>query len=110
VHIRGLPEGKLTGEQRQNLALARAIAGPKVMSAELRDGSIVGAYDPISDMIFIHPVRLSSLPTTMDTVIHELAHRRSRKPDETPEFKEALKSVMIGVIEKVKRGEFDELL
>jgi len=110
VHIRELTEDKLTGEQKQNLALARAIAGSRVMPAELRDGNIIGAYDPVSDTIFIHPIRLSSLPTTVDTTIHEMAHRRSRRPDKTPGFEKALRDVMIEVTRKVKGGSYDHLL
>jgi len=110
MYIRGLSENMLTGEQRRNLALARAIAGPKVEPAEIHNGNIIGAYDLIDDRIFIHPVRLSSLPTTMDTIIHELAHRRSKKPDEAPEFKNALKSAMIEITRMVKEGGLDDLL
>jgi len=110
VHIRELTEDKLTGEQKQNLALAQAIAGSKVVPAEFHDGGIIGAYDLISDRIYVHPIRFSSLPATVSTITHELAHRRSKRPDEAPEFKKALRSVMIEVTRRVREGEFDELL
>lgn len=111
IRIVECPAGLLSEKQKAHLKVARAIAGkvPVIPAWFESDLPICGAYDLLEEKIYIHPLRLRKLSATVSTVIHELAHHRT-KEGHTPRFRKAEEEISREVAKKVRAGELDSLL
>jgi len=116
------PEGKLDERQKRCLALARKIvslcstytAPPGVYAAIIPDSSsghtIGGLYNRQLKRILIHIRSLKEPTTTVDTIIHELAHHTSQADDGTESHTAAISGVASRVVFIAANGQLkDEL-
>ena len=67
-------------------------------------------YSRITEEIYISADQLEQGQTTVDTVIHEIAHHTSGAEDLTQAHSEQMTRVAARVVEHTAKGCFDELL
>jgi hypothetical protein len=120
---RKIPDEQLTPRQLTHLKLARKIASqflyPSVAGvyaaiippATDRYGERTdGLYNKVTREIYIHLLQLERARTTVDTLIHELAHHTSGAEDGQEEFNAEMTRVAARVVESTAAREFDEEL
>ena len=109
-----LTDNSLRPQQLASLNLARAIAGPRVYAANIPPASnkvrTAGMYSRSSGKIFISPDQLEHGSSTLDTIIHELAHHTGGAGDLEEAHKRAMAEVADNVVQYAHAGRFDELM
>jgi len=114
ARVEVLPDGKLSPGQAASLNLARAIAGTKVHAAYIPPASdrvkTAGMYSRSSGEIFISAGQLQRGSSTVDTIIHELAHHTSGAEDLEEAHGRAMTEVAGRVVALTSQGTFDEQL
>ena len=119
--VQVIPDERLTHVQRTHLRLARAIAealtyspSPPVRAAIIPPASdrvrTAGLYSRTLREIYIASDQLERARTTVDTVIHEIAHHTSGAEDLEEGHSAAMTRVAARVVEDTAGGRFDELL
>ncbi|MDD4985021.1 MAG: hypothetical protein PHQ43_04410, partial [Dehalococcoidales bacterium] len=118
---RVIPEERLSPRQRAHLKLARAIAeevasGRKVggvHAAIIPPASdrvrTAGMYSRVTEEIFIASDQLERGRSSVDTVIHELAHHLSGAEDLEENHASEMTRIAAQVVEATSQGKFDEL-
>ena len=111
--IKRVNESKLTRTQLAHLVVARALAsglyGAEVIPANL-PYPVVAAWEVGTKRVFIHPIRLDKLSTTVNSVVHETGHLSSGFDDGTKGHTNAMESVSNILAGLVNSGKLDELL
>jgi len=111
-----VPDERLGPQELAHLNLARAIAhdvcyGLEVNAALIPPASdrarTAGMYDRNLRMIYIGLDQLSRARTTVDTVIHEIAHHTSGAEDGTEERNREMTRVAAQVVERTAKGRYD---
>jgi hypothetical protein len=117
-----VPDERLTGKQRANLKLARAIADDicRIQSIAAVHAAIIppasdrvrtaGMYSRTTSEIYIASDQLESARSTIDTVIHEIAHHTSGAEDLEQAHADAMTNVASRVVKATDGGKFDEIL
>ncbi|GAI72452.1 unnamed protein product, partial [marine sediment metagenome] len=119
-----IPDGRLTGRQLASLELARGIAhrltgwtyGPVrgVHAAIIPPASdrvrTAGMYGRTTQEVFISSDQLEHGRTTVDTVIHEIAHHTSGAEDGEDTHNAEMTKIAGQVVEATAKGYFDEFL
>ncbi|AOV98875.1 hypothetical protein [Dehalococcoides mccartyi] len=117
-----IPDNQLSHRQLAHLKLARAITkdvlpyGPVsgVLAAIIPAASdrvrTAGMYSRITQEIFIGADMLEHAQTTIDTVIHEIAHHTSGSDDLEERHAAAMTEVAAKVVKETAGGAFDDLL
>jgi len=114
-----IPDSQLTHRQRVHLILAREIAKaiPVQKVAGIHAAIIppasdrvrtAGMYSRITKEIFIAADQLEHGKTTVDTVIHELAHHTSGAEDLEERHSEAMTRIAAQVVELTHARQFDD--
>jgi len=117
-----IPDDRLSPTNFAHLMLARAIAKRAHRGAPVR-GTYAALIPPASDMvrtagmygrgtqeIFIDLSQLDKGHTTVDTVIHELAHHTSGAEDLTEAHSSHMSRLASYIVDLTHAGEFDELM
>jgi len=117
-----IPDEKLSPTQLAHLRLARAIAVRAHGGTPVR-GTYAAIIPPASDRvrtagmygrntqeIFIDLSQLDSGHTTVDTIIHELAHHTSGDEDLTEGHSRHMSRLASYIVDLTHAGEFDELM
>jgi hypothetical protein len=117
-----IPADKLSLRQRTNLKLARAITGEicrvrrvsEVHAAIIPPASdrvrTAGMYSRTTGEIYIASDQLESARSTIDTVVHEIAHHTSGAEDLEQAHADAMTNVASRVVKDTAVGKFDDLL
>ncbi len=116
-----IPDERLTPKQLAHLKLARAIAAKEryppvawVHAAIIPPASdrvrTAGMYGKATEEIYIASDQLESARSTVDVLIHELAHHLSGVEDLEPAHSEWMTHVAAKVVHLTAAREFDELL
>jgi len=117
-----IPDERLSTKQRAHLKLARAIADEiapyrkvgGVYAAIIPPASdrvrTAGMYNRTTQEIFIASDQLEQGRSTIDTVIHELAHHSSGAEDLEREHSADMTRIAAKVVEMTSYGKFDELM
>jgi hypothetical protein len=117
-----IPEDRLSRKQRTNLKLARAISEDicRIRRVSAVHASIIppasdrvrtaGMYSRTTEEIYIASDQLESARSTIDTVIHEIAHHTSGAEDLEQAHADAMTNVASRVVKETAGGKFDELL
>ncbi len=117
-----IPDERLSLRQRTHLKLARAIVDgvcrtsrvSAVHAAIIPPASdrvrTAGMYGRTTQEIFIASDQLERARTTIDTVVHEIAHHTSGAEDLEQAHSAAMTQVAARVVEETAGGKFDELL
>ena len=117
-----VPDDRLSRKQRGNLKLARAIADDicRIRKVAAVHAAIIppasdrvrtaGMYSRTTSEIFIASDQLESARSTIDTVIHEIAHHTSGAEDLEQSHADAMTEVPSRVVKETAGGKFDELL
>ena len=120
--VKIVPAQNLSQCKQAHLKLAREIAygrngtrPPKDIHAAIIPPAsdrvrTAGMYSRASQEIYISLDQLEHGRTTVDTVIHEIAHHASGAEDGEEAHNAAMTKVAAGVIERTASGQFDELL
>lgn len=120
--VKIIPARSLTPSGQAHLRLARGIArgvdGAKelggIHAAIIPPASdrvrTVGMYSRGTGEIYIGSDQLERGQTTVDTLIHEIAHHTSGAEDGEEAHNSAMAEVAASVAERAERGEFDKLL
>ena len=119
--VQVIPDDKLTVRQMAQLKLARAIADamPFTKVSGVRAAIIppasdrvrtAGMYSRTTMEIYIALDQLERGRTTVDTVIHEIAHHTSGAEDLEVAHAEAMTRVASRVVEMTHGGQFDALM
>lgn len=116
-----VPDDQLSARALAHLKLARAIAARVVflppamvhaaiipMASERRHTA--GLYSKATQHVYISTSQLERARTTMDTLIHEVAHHNSGAEDLTEQHSEEMSRVAARVAERVAAQEFDAQL
>jgi len=111
---------RLGPQELAHLNLARAIAHDICYGLEGVSAAVIppasdrtrtaGMYDRNLKMIYIGLDQLSRARTTVDTVIHEIAHHTSGAEDGTEEHNREMTSVAAKVVERTAKGRYDAWL
>jgi hypothetical protein len=117
-----IPDARLTPRQLAHLKLARAIAD-KVCRIKPVSGVHAAIIPPASDRVrtagmysrttrevYIGSDQLERGQTTVDTVIHELAHHTSGAEDLEEGHSQTMTLIAARVVELAAKGEFDDLI
>ena len=117
-----IPDARLTKGQLAHLDLARAIT-TEVAKYDGVAGVYAAIIPPASDRVrtagmyaketktvYISANQLSGARTTVDTLVHELAHHQSQAEDLTEAHSAAMTSVAASVVQATAKGKFDSLL
>ncbi|MEA3442096.1 MAG: hypothetical protein U9R04_01195, partial [Chloroflexota bacterium] len=117
-----IPDTRLAPRQLANLGLARAITAEVsrydgvagVYAAIIPPASdrvrTAGMYAKETKTVYISANQLSGARTTVDTLVHELAHHQSQAEDLTEAHSAAMTSVAASVVQATAKGKFDEIL
>jgi hypothetical protein len=115
-----IPDDHLSKIQRVHLEMARGIANfyyhgdVLVRAAHIPEAApgvrTDGMYDKHTREIFIAPMPLNRATTTLDVLIHELAHHISGAEDLTAPHAEHMTEIAARIIRDMKKGEFDHLI
>lgn len=118
-----IPDEELTRLQFIHLELARAIVNkvtpriterkvPRVRAVVIPPNqvSIRGMYNRGTEEIFIDLATLERGSTTVDAVIHELAHHTSRAEDLMEKHSNHMTKIAGYVVQLTHAGKFDELM
>jgi hypothetical protein len=116
-----IPDEGLSRKQRAHLSLARAIADEVcltkvsgVHAAIIPPASdrvrTAGMYSRTTMEIYIAADQLERGRTTVDTVIHEIAHHTSGAEDLEESHSEAMTRVAAKVVELTHAKKFDDLM
>ena len=117
-----IPDSHLSIRQRASLQLARAIAQDAtpynpvagVHAAIIPPASdrvrTAGMYSRITKEIFISSDQLERAGSTVDTVIHEIAHHTSGAEDLEERHAAAMTQIAAKVVKDTAAGNFDDLL
>ncbi|MDY6918047.1 MAG: hypothetical protein SVP26_08920 [Chloroflexota bacterium] len=116
-----VPDERLTPRQLAHLELSREIAGKwhypgvaAVHAAIIPPASdrmrTAGLYQMSTREIFIATDQLERASTTVDTVVHEIAHHISEAEDGQPGHYTQMTAVAARVVELTAAGYFDDLL
>jgi hypothetical protein len=119
--VETIPDERLSRKQRAHLSLARAIADEVtvtkvsgVHAAIIPPASdrvrTAGMYSRTTMEIYIAADQLERGSTTVDTVIHEIAHHTSGAEDLEEAHSEAMTRVAAKVVEMTHGGKFDRLM
>jgi len=117
-----IPDERLSTKQRAHLKLARAISDE--IAAFRKVGGVhaaiippasdrvrtAGMYSRTIQEIFIASDQLEQGRSTIDTVIHELAHHSSGAEDLEQEHSTDMTKIAARVVEMTSYGKFDELM
>jgi hypothetical protein len=117
-----IPDASLTSRQRTHLKIARAIVDDvcRVSPVSGVHAAIIppasdrvrtaGMYSRTTQEIFIASDQLEHGQSTIDTVIHEIAHHTSGAEDLEQAHSAAMTRVAARVVQETAAGKFDELL
>jgi len=117
-----IPDERLSTKQRAHLKLARAISDE--IAAFRKVGGVhaaiippasdrvrtAGMYSRTTQEIYIASDQLEQGRSTIDTVIHELAHHSSGAEDLEQEHSTDMTKIAARVVEMTSYGKFDELM
>jgi len=117
-----IPDDRLSRKQRTNLKLARAITDDicRIRKVSAVHAAIIppasdrvrtaGMYSRTTEEIYIASDQLESARSTIDTVIHEIAHHTSGAEDLEQAHADAMTNVASRVVKETAAGKFDEIL
>ena len=117
-----IPAERLSHRQRINLKLARAITDEicRIRRVSAVHAAIIppasdrvrtaGMYSRTTGEIYIASDQLESARSTIDTVVHEIAHHTSGAEDLEQAHADAMTDVASRVVKETAGGKFDELL
>jgi len=117
-----IPAQRLSHRQRTNLKLAQAITDEicRIRRVSAVHAAIIppasdrvrtaGMYSRTTGEIYIASDQLESARSTIDTVIHEIAHHTSGAEDLEQAHADAMTNVASRVVKETAGGKFDELL
>ena len=115
-----IPDERLSPRQLSHLKLARAIVDevcyrkPPVHAALIPPASdrvrTAGMYSRTTEEIYLSADQLEQGRTTVDTIIHEIAHHTSGAEDAQEAHNAEMTRVAARVIEATAQGSFDALL
>jgi hypothetical protein len=117
-----IPDDGLSRKQRTNLKLARAITEDicRIRRVSAVHAAIIppasdrvrtaGMYSRTTEEIYIASDQLESARSTIDTVIHEIAHHTSGAEDLEQAHADAMTNVASRVVKETAAGKFDEIL
>ncbi len=119
--VQVIPDGRLTFRQKTHLKLARAISDGVctekvggVHAAIIPPASdrvrTAGMYSRVTADIYIASDQLEKGRSTVDTVIHEIAHHTSGADDLEQAHAAAMTRVAAKVVEMTHAGTFDDFM
>jgi hypothetical protein len=117
-----IPDARLTTRQLAHLKLARAVTDEvcRIRKVSAVHAAIIppasdrvrtaGMYSRTTQEIYIASDQLERGRSTVDTVVHEIAHHTSGAEDLEEAHSAAMTQVAARVVEETARGTFDDLL
>jgi len=110
-------ESRLSKQQATHLKVARLVAAwynsdeiriSRVVAAKVtvleRGVMIDGLYSTYTKTVYLAPHVLEYIDTTIDTLIHEIAHHRTQAPDGAKVHEDEIENVSQRVINEIKSG------